>query len=74
MGEFVPIMGMMIPIVAILVGLVGILSTNWRKAKEAEYRAIMVQNMLDKNFTSDEIERVMGQIDCAKPPHLSKTS
>jgi hypothetical protein len=53
------ILGVSIPLVALLIPVVAILSTNWRKAKVAEFRAILVQNMLDKEFTPDEIERVL---------------
>ena len=35
----------------------------WRKAKVAEYRAVLVQNMIDKGFAPDEIERVLGASD-----------
>ncbi len=48
-----------IPVLALCIPIVAILSLNWRKAKVAEYRAILVQNMLDKDFTPDEIERVL---------------
>ncbi len=53
------IMGVSIPILALFIPIVAIISSNWKKAKVAEYRAILVQNMLDKDFTPDEIERVL---------------
>ena len=61
--EIPAIMGVSIPIVALFIPIVAIWSTNWRKAKQAEYRAITVQQMLDKGFTPDEIERVMRATD-----------
>jgi hypothetical protein len=53
------IIGVCIPIIALMIPIVAIISVNRRKAKVAEYRAILVQNMLDKDFTPDEIERVL---------------
>jgi hypothetical protein len=52
-----------IPVIALLIPIVAIISSNWRKAKQAEYRAILVQNMLDKDFSPDEIERVLKASD-----------
>ena len=57
------ILGVCIPIFALSIPIVAIISGNWRKAKVSEHRAIIVQNMLDKNFTPDEIERVMRASD-----------
>ena len=54
------IMAMSIPLFGISIAIFGVLATNWRRAKVAEYRAVMIQNMLDRNFTSDEIERVLS--------------
>ena len=53
------VMGVSIPIIALTIPIVALVSGNWRKAKVAEYRAILVQNMLDQKFTPDEIERVL---------------
>ncbi len=64
------IMALSIPLFALFIGLMSVLSTNWRKAKEAEYRAIMLQNMLDKGMTSDEIERVFEQVAATKSSTL----
>lgn len=58
-NEVPAILGVCIPIFALSIPIVAIISTNWRKAKVAEYRAILVQNMLDKGFTPDEVERVL---------------
>ena len=57
------IMALSIPLLAISIAIFGVLATNWRRAKVAEYRAVMIQNMLDRNFTSDEIERVLAASD-----------
>jgi hypothetical protein len=57
--EVPAILGVCIPIFALTIPIVALISTNWRKAKVAEFRAILVQNMLDKEFTPDEIERVL---------------
>lgn len=57
------IIGVTIPIFALSIPIIAILSGNWRKAKVSEHRAILVQNMLDKDFTPDEIERVMRASD-----------
>jgi hypothetical protein len=38
----------------------------WRKAKVAEYRAVLVQNMIDKEFGPEEIERVLKANDSAR--------
>jgi hypothetical protein len=57
------IIGVCIPIVALFIPIVAIISTNWRKAKQAEYRAITVQTMLDKGLSTDEIERVLRASD-----------
>ena len=57
------IMALSIPILAVSIGLVSVLSGNWRKSKVAEYRAVMVQNMLDRGLTSAEIERVLAASD-----------
>ena len=48
-----------IPFVALLIPIVAIIASSWQKAKVSEHRAILVQNMLDKGFTPDEIERVL---------------
>ncbi len=48
-----------IPIVALCIPIVAIVSFNWRKAKVAEYRAVVVQNMLDKGFSPDDVEKVL---------------
>jgi hypothetical protein len=61
--EVPAILGVSIPIVALMIPVVAILSTNWRKAKVAEYRAITVQTMLDKGLSVDEIERVLRASD-----------
>lgn len=63
--EIPAVLGVCIPILALFIPIVAIISTNWRKAKQAEFRAILVQNMLDKNFSPDEIERVMRASDSA---------
>jgi hypothetical protein len=62
-AELPAILGVSIPIIALSIPVVAILSSNWRKAKTAEYRAILVQNMLDKDFSPDEIERVLKASD-----------
>ena len=48
-----------VPLAGILIGIIAVLAVNWRKAKVTECRAVMTQNMLDKGFTADEIERVL---------------
>jgi hypothetical protein len=56
-----------IPVVAICVPVGGAFLTwmvvgvadAWRKAKVAEFRAVLVQNMVDKGFSPDDIERVL---------------
>ncbi len=58
-GVITSVMGLSIPLLAISIGIFAVLSTNWRKAKVAEYRAILVQGMLDKGFAPSEIERVL---------------
>lgn len=60
----VPVGGM------ILWGVIHSIAENWRKAKTAEYRAILVQGMVDKGFSPDEVERVLKAND-AVPPRLS---
>jgi hypothetical protein len=57
------IMALSIPILAVGIGFVSVLAGNWRKAKVAEYRAVVIQNMLDKGFTSDEIEKILAVSD-----------
>lgn len=57
--ELPAILALCIPFVALLIPIVAIISSHRTKAKVAEYRAILVQNMLDKDFTPDEIERVL---------------
>lgn len=57
------ILGVCIPIFALSIPIVAIISSSWKKAKISEHRAILVQNMLDKNFTPDEIERVLKASD-----------
>lgn len=61
--EIPAILGVCIPIFALMIPIVAIISTNWKKAKVAEYRAILVQNMLDKDFSPDEIERILKATD-----------
>ncbi len=61
--DITAIMALSIPILAVGIGFVGVLATNWRKSKVAEYRAVMVQNMLDRGFSSTEIERVLAASD-----------
>lgn len=53
------IIGVCIPIVALMIPIVALISSNWRKAKVAEYRAITLQTMLDKGLSTDEIERLL---------------
>jgi hypothetical protein len=57
------VIGVCIPVIALMIPIVAIISGNWKKAKVAEYRAITVQQMLDKGFTPDEIERVLKATD-----------
>lgn len=51
---------------AFLTWMVVSIADNWRKAKVAEYRAVLVQNMIDKGFTPEEIERVLKANDSAR--------
>ena len=53
------VIGVSIPVIALLIPVFAIVSGNWRKAKVAEYRAVMVQTMIDKGFSPDEVERVL---------------
>lgn len=41
------------------------LAKNWRKARVAEYQAILKRDMLDRGFSADEIIRV---IEAGGPP------
>lgn len=66
------ILGVCIPIFALSIPIVAIISGNWRRAKVAEYRAITVQQMLDKDFTPDEIERVLKAADGAPDKLIGK--
>lgn len=70
------VIGTCIPVLAILAGVVAILAFNWRKAKATECRAVLIQKMLEKGFTADEIEKVikandLGQ-DCCESKFRSK--
>jgi hypothetical protein len=71
-AELPAVLGVCIPIFALSIPIVAIISTNWRKAKVAEFRAISVQNMLDKGFTPDEIERVLRASDSAPDKLVGK--
>jgi hypothetical protein len=57
------IMALSIPLLGIGIAIVSVLATNWRRAKVSEHRAVMIQNMLDRGFTSSEIERVLAASD-----------
>jgi len=57
--DIAAIMSLSIPILGILIALFAVLGTTWRKAKVAEYRAVIVQGMVEKGFSVDEIERVL---------------
>ena len=57
------IIGTSLPLAGILVGIVAILAVNWRKAKVTECRAVLTQNMIDKGFSAEEIERVLAAHD-----------
>lgn len=62
------VIGASIPIAGILVGIVAIIAINWRKAKVAEYRSVLVQNMVDKGFSPGEIVRVLETADVGGDP------
>jgi hypothetical protein len=66
------VLGVCIPIFALSIPIVAIVTGNRTKAKVAEYRAILVQNMLDKDFTPDEIERVLKANDGVPDKLVSK--
>ena len=68
------VISLSIPIIALMIPVVAILSVNWRKAKVAEYRAIMIQTMLDKGFTPDELERVLRANDGTADKLVGKCS
>lgn len=57
----------------ILWGIIHSVAENWRKAKTAEYRAILVQGMVDKGFSPDEVERVLKANDTARLRMSCKT-
>ena len=58
-----------IPVLAIaggiVISLVSIISTQWRKARQAELEAALKQDMLTRGFSADDIERVMPGFDGA---------
>ncbi|MEO2091437.1 MAG: hypothetical protein ABGY75_18420 [Gemmataceae bacterium] len=56
----------------VLWGIVHSVVENWRKAKTAEYRAILVQGMVDKGFSPDEVERVLKANDAVQLQRSSK--
>ena len=65
--ELTSVLGICVPIGgAFLTWMVVGVADSWRKAKVAEYRAVLVQNMIDKGFTPDEIERVLKANDTAR--------
>lgn len=72
--ELPAVIGVLIPVVALCIPIAAILSANWRRAKVAEYRAVMVQNMLDKGFTPDDIERVLRANDAGMSKLAGKHS
>lgn len=41
-------------------------AAEWRKAKVAEYRAILIQGMVDKGFSPGEVERVLKAADAGR--------
>jgi hypothetical protein len=52
-----------IPVLAIaggiVISLVSIISTQWRKARQAELETALKQDMLSRGFSAEEIERVL---------------
>jgi hypothetical protein len=58
--ELPAILGICVPVGGVFLTCMVIgVADAWRKAKVAEYRAVLVQNMIDKGFSADEIERVV---------------
>jgi Fe2+ transport system protein FeoA len=66
--EIPAVIGASVPIMGIMVGIVAILAVNWRKTKVAEYRSVLVQNMVDKGFSPGEIVRVLEAADVGADP------
>lgn len=58
------IMAMMIPICGMAVGLLitvtAIVSSNWRRAKEAEFEASLKSQMLARGMSPAEIQQVLS--------------
>jgi hypothetical protein len=66
--EITGIVAICVPVGGVIVwGVIHSIAENWRKAKTAEYRAILVQGMVDKGFSPDEVERVLKANDAARP-------
>lgn len=55
---------MLIPLAGIIGGLLiavaAIITSNWRRVKQAEFEASLKAQMLDQGRTIDEIERVLA--------------
>jgi hypothetical protein len=69
--EITGIVAICVPVGGVIAwGIIHSIAENWRKAKTAEYRAILVQGMVDKGFSPDEVERVLKANDTV-PPRMS---
>jgi Fe2+ transport system protein FeoA len=66
------VIGTCIPLAGIGVAIVAILAVNWRKTKVAEYRSVLVQNMVDKGFSPGEIVRVLEAADVGSDPAMTR--
>lgn len=66
------VIGSSVPLAGIVVGIVAIVTFNWRKAKVAEYRSVLVQNMVDKGFSPGEIVRVLEAADVGSDPAAAR--
>lgn len=60
-GDILPVLIVgMAMLTAVIVSLSATIMTNWRKVRERQIVASLIQDMLDRNMSPSEIQQVMG--------------
>ncbi len=60
-GDLVPIIIVSLAVVAgMIIALVSIVMTTWRRVRERQVAASLMQDMLDRNMTPQEIQQLIG--------------